>query len=323
MDKSRQGIFKGGVVGRLVRWLWALPHPLLALEMASDRLSLVRWSRKGAAEGFAGQALPPGALVPSAVETNIVNLPAVESALASLCQQLEVREGEEVALLLPDPVIRVFVQRFEDFPRSRQEALELLRWKLKKSVPFNIEEMSLSYVRQAAPEDGVSVVTALARLSIVREYEDAARAAKLRPGVVLSSSIAAMALLEEDRPTLMARVTGSALTASILRGGILRSHRCTELPAEGRALSPKMLVDEIFPVVAYYQDTWREEIQSLRVAGLESRFEEFAAVLEKEFHCPVRSLLQTALLTGRVPEQARSLANRQLEGLLGWMLHRV
>ena len=323
MAKPQQGISKGGTWGRLVRWLDAMPHPPLAMEIAADRISMVRWSRKGALEKLATEPLPPGALLPSAVETNLANVPAVQAALASVCQQLETREDDDVALLLPDPVIRVFVQHFEQFPSSREEALQLLRWKLKKSVPFDAEEMSLSYTRQAHQDAGVSVVTALARLSVVREYEDAVKTSKLRPGVVLSSSIAAMALVEEDRPTLMARVTGGALTTTILGGGTLRGYRSTELPAKGSALTPKMLLDEIFPVVAYYQDTWREDLQSLRVAGLESRMAEFVPALEKEFHCPVRSLLETALLTQRVPEHARALANRQLEGLLGWMLHRA
>src|SRR2546429_3733646 len=52
----------------------------------------------------------------------------------------------------------VFVQHFEDFPRSSAEALPLLRWRLRKSVPFDLEEMLVSYTRQAPRENGVNVV---------------------------------------------------------------------------------------------------------------------------------------------------------------------
>jgi type IV pilus assembly protein PilM len=322
MARFRQGIYKSKMVRRLACWLDAMPHPPLAMEIASDRVSLVRWSRMGTVEGLAVEPLPVRALVPSAVESNIADLPAVQRAAENVCKRLGVREDEDVTLLLPDPVIRVFVQHFAEFPRRRQEALSLLRWKLKKSVPFDIDEMLLSHLRQAAQNDGVNVVTAVARLSIVREYEDVTRAAKLRPGVVLSSSIAAVALLEEDRPTIMARVAGRALTTSTVRGGMLRGYRCTELPAHDGALTPRMLLDEIFPVVAYYQDTWREQIQSLQVAGLDKCLREFAPQLEKELHCPVRSLLQSAVSRGQIPEDARALAERELEGMLGWMLHR-
>src|SRR5690242_3571965 len=117
-----------------------MPHPPLAVEIAADRISLARWSRAGLLEDLAVKALPPGALKPSAVDANIVDTGAVRSALEEVCGRLHVRE-EDAAALLPDPVIRVFVQHFEDFPRPRQEAVPLLRWKLKKSVPFDMEEM--------------------------------------------------------------------------------------------------------------------------------------------------------------------------------------
>jgi len=52
-------------------------------------------------------------------------------------------------MILPDTVIRVFVQHFEEFPRSAAEAEPMLRWKLKKSVPFEADETVISYMRQA------------------------------------------------------------------------------------------------------------------------------------------------------------------------------
>ena len=307
----------------MARWFNAMPHPPLAIEISTGRVSMVRWSRGGELEDLAVEPLRPGVLVPSAVETNIVDLATVQSSVEKVCSRLHVREGDGAALLLPDPVIRVFVQHFEDFPRSSEEALPLLRWRVRKSVPFDLEEMLVSYTRQAPREKGVNVVTALARLPIVREYEAVVRAAKLRPGVVISSSIAAVALLDDDRPTLMVRIAGKALTTAIVRGDVLCGYRCTELPVDSRELQPRMLLDEIFPVAAYYQDTWQEKVQSVVVSGLGARMRDFVPLLEEEFHCPVHSLLQSAIKSGRVPEPARGLADRELEGLLGWMWYRA
>jgi len=45
----------------------------------------------------------------------------------------------------------------------------MLRWKLKKSVPFEADETLISYMRQAPREAGVDVLTALARLRIIRD----------------------------------------------------------------------------------------------------------------------------------------------------------
>jgi hypothetical protein len=318
---AHQGIFQSSLARRIARWLDALPHPALAVEIAPDRIAAARWSRTGSVDDYAVEMLPAGAILPSAVETNVVDASAVKTAFAKACERLRAKD-EEVALLLPDPVIRVFIQHFEEFPRSAEEAIPMLRWKLKKSVPFDADETLISYMRQAPREAGVDVVTGLARLRIIREYEALAEELGLQPGIVLSSSLAAVALLEGEKPTLLARISGSSLTSAIVRNGVLCGYRCTELPAHGLQLTPQMLLEEVFPVAAYYQDTWHEEIQAVCVAGLGARLPDFVKPLEDEFHCEVRSLLYSAVSDGRVKEDARPLADRELEGLIGWMLQR-
>ena len=317
----RKGIYKNELVRKFSMWLDAAPHPPLAVEVATDLVAGARISRHCGLDGFAVEPLPPGSVVPSAVETNLVNLIAVKSAFESVCSRLRAK-NEDIAILVPDPVVRVFVQHFDEFPRSPQEAVPMLRWKLKKSVPFEVEETLISYMRQAPREGGVDVVTALGRLRIVREYEALAENLGLSPGVVLSSSLAAVSLLSDHRPTMLARIAGQALTTAIVRDGVLCGYRCTELPVSGTLLTPQMLLEEIYPVAAYYQDTWQEGIQGVRVAGLGASLPEFVRPLQDEFHCEVRSLLHTAISEGSLSDEARPLADRELEGLVGWMLQR-
>ncbi len=317
----RQGIYRFELVRRAALWLDAMPHTALALEVSPGRVAAARWSRADVLDGYAVESLPAGALVPSAVEANIVNSAAVKTAVANVCERLRAA-NEDVAMILPDTVIRVFVQHFEDFPRAAAEAEPMLRWKLKKSVPFEADETLISYMRQAPRETGIDVVTSLARLRIIREYESLVEGLALYPGVVLSSSLAAISLLDDEKPTLLARVSGTTLTTAIVRRGVLCGYRCTDLPAQGANLTPQMLCEEIFPVAAYYQDTWQETVRSVRVAGLGSRLPEFIRLLESEFHCDVRSLLSSALTDGRIKDDARPLVDRDLEGLIGWMLQR-
>jgi type IV pilus assembly protein PilM len=311
---------ESGLLSRLSRWLDAMPHPHLAIEFAPDRVAAARWKGNSVDE-FTVETLPPAALVPAAVEANVINVSALKSAMANIVSRLRARD-EDVALILPDPVIRVFVQHFDEFPRSSQEAIPMLRWKLKKSIPFEADETVISYMRQPARAEGVDIVTALARLRILREYEGLAEGADLHPGVVLSSSLAAISLLEDNKATLLARLSGVSLTTAIVRGGVLCGYRCTELPAHSGDITPKMLLDEIYPVAAYYQDTWSEGIGSVRVAGLGARLPDFVPPLESEFHCNVSSLLHAAVSDGRIPHDARPLADREADGLIGWMMHR-
>jgi len=317
----RKGPSKSALVRRIAQWLDASPHPLLACEISSGRVAGARWSRGGALEDFAVELLPPGTVVPSAVEPNITNVSAARAAVAGILSRLKT-SGQDVALLVPDPVVRVFVQHFDDFPRSASEAIPMLRWKLKKSVPFEVEETLVSYMRQASREAGVDIVTGLARHRIVREYEALVESAGMLPGVVLSSSLAAIALLEDERPTLMVRLSGPALTTAIVREGVLCGYRCTDLPGDIETLSPVVLLEEVYPVAAYYQDTWHEGIQAVRLAGLGNRLEEFIPPMQKELQCPVSSLVHPVETEGRIRQDARPLVDRGLDGLLGWMMNR-
>jgi type IV pilus assembly protein PilM len=309
------------MVRRIVRWLDALPHPMLACEISPQRIAAVRWTRGGRVHELAVEPIPPEALAASAVEPNIANAEVVGEAVKTVFQRLHAHD-QDVALLVPDPVIRLFVQHFDEFPRSEQDAAPMLRWKLKKSVPFEAEETLVSYMRQEPRSQGVDVVVGLARLPIVREYEALAEAAGLRPGVVLTSALAAMALLEETRPALLARVCGSSLTTAVVRAGVLCGYRCTDLPVSADALQPAMLLEEVYPLAAYYQDHWQEGIGAVRLGGLGARVSEFVEPVRQELDCSVSSLVGSLEREGRLGADAEPLAEQELEGLLGWMQYR-
>jgi type IV pilus assembly protein PilM len=318
---SQDQNIKVGVAQRMRQWLDAMPWPPVAIEISWDRISAVRWSRAGDVEGITIEPLAAGMIVPSAVEINIVDSVGVRSAMAQACKRIKAKD-EYAALLLPDSVIRIFVQHFDEFPRAPQEAIPLLRWKLKKSVPFEMTDAVLSYVPQPSREGGFDIVTTIARLRVIREYEELVESVGLHAGVVSGSSLAALALLDSRSPTLVARVSDRSLTTATIRGGALCGYRCTELPVRGADLSPQALLDEIYPFAAYYHDAWHEKIESVYLSGIGRRFSEFAAPIQKEFHCKVQPLLRTNPDHSRISQAARPLAEAGLDGLLGWMLGR-
>jgi type IV pilus assembly protein PilM len=319
----RMGIYRSSLVRKLTHWLDAIPHPLLACEIAPGYVAAARWKHAGKdVDAVSVVDLGRGAITPSAVEANLTQADDVRAAFTKAVGQLS-SGVQEVALLIPDPVIRVFVVHFDSFPRDPDEAVPMLRWKLKKSVPFEAEETLVSYMRQSPKEDGVDVVTALARLRIIRDYEQLAESVGLVPAVVMSSTLASLPLVDDRQPTLLARVVGSSLTTAIVRDGSLCGYRCTDLPLDIDALMPQTLLEEVFPLTAYYQDTFHEDIRDVRLAGLGSRTEEFGRLLEGELHCTVGPLLQSAVQSGRAPAEAHLLSDRGLDALVGWMLNRT
>ncbi|MGH9776540.1 MAG: hypothetical protein ACRD50_16535 [Candidatus Acidiferrales bacterium] len=307
--------------GRMLGWLDAMPHPAAVCEITSTHLAVSRWGgSEGDLENFSIESLPEGAVVPSPIEPNIADAGIIGGALRRVLARVP-GAGPEIALLIPDPVVRVFVLPFETFPRRAEEAVPLLRWRLKKSVPFDVEETVVSFVRQRGAGDGLEIAAALGRQRILREYESVVEAAGLVPGVVQSSSLAALSLLEERGATLFVRLSGAFLTSVIVRGSNLCVHRSSQMSASAATLEPQAVLDEIFPTVAYYQDTWSGTIDRVCLAGFAEREEVFRRTLGREIGCEVIALATLAEHRG-LSKDVRSLVEHELEGMVGWSLNR-
>lgn len=315
-----RGIYQLELARRIARWLDLPPHPDLVCEIAPDHVATACWKRNHL-EGAAGEPLPPGALAPSPIETNVANPEALTRALRHVLERVPA-SGRQAALLVPDAVVRVFLLPFETFPRRAAEAVPLLRWRLKKSIPYDVEETVVSWMCQPSRESGVEVVTAVARQRIIREYEQAAEAAGLAPGVVLGSTLAALPLVEDGRVTLVARMNGLTLTTTILAGGRLTVYRSSDMASEASAIAATELLGEIYPAVAYYQDTAHENVEQLRLAGFSGRFEELREAISTELGCPVAPLGVWPGWDERLPAEARNLLHQDWEALVGWALNR-
>ncbi len=309
-----------GPVRKLERWLNAMPHPSLVIEIATSHVAAARWgTSKGTLETYAIEPLPSGSVMASPVDANIPQPDAVRSALRRVLARVPDR-GAPVTLLIPDPVVRVFILPFETLPRSAEEALPLLRWRLKKSVPFDVEETIVSWMRQVGREGNLEVLTAVARQRILREYEEAVESVGASVGVVLSSSLAALPLLEERGATLLVRMSGKTLTTVIVRGGNLCVYRSTDMPSEATTLDPQAMLDEIFPALAYYQDTWGGSVDRARLAGLGSREETFRRALAEELKISVGPLADAEEVRS-LSSNVKDLVNQDLDALVGWMMN--
>jgi type IV pilus assembly protein PilM len=312
--------FQIGVVRRIDRWLNVMPHPPLVVEIASDHVAAARCGNsRGSIDACAMEPLQVATVMPSPVENNVTQPDAVTSALRTALNRLP-DHNAPIALLVPDPVVRVFILPFESLPRRAEEALPVLRWRLKKSVPFDVDETVVSWMRQAGAQGNLEVITAIARKSIIREYEQIVEGLGGRPVIVLSSTLAALPLLEEYGATMLARISGKTLTTVIVNGSNLCVYRATDMLAEADILEPQSVLEEIFPAIAYYQDTWGGNIDRVRLAGFGSRQQEFRDALEAELRLPVASLVDTEHARG-LDAPASDMINQNLDALVGWTLN--
>jgi type IV pilus assembly protein PilM len=311
---------RSGLLGRVDRWLYAMPHPALVVEVAAEHVAAARWgSRQGHLEGLAVEPLPAGAVMPSTVDTNIAQPDEVRSALRRVFSRIP-PSGPPLALLVPDLVVRVFIQPFDSLPRSASDALPLLRWRLKKSVPFDVDETVVSWTRQTGRGGNLEVVTAIARRQIVREYEEIVESLGAQAGVVLGSTLAALPLLEDRGATLLVRLCGKMMTTVITQGSNLCVYRSSEMPAEAKLLEPQAMLDEVFPAVAYYQDTWGSSIDRARLTGFGDRESIFGNALSDELKLSAGPMAEAEGVQNLEPS-AKDLVSHGLDALAGWMMN--
>jgi len=240
--------------------------PKLACEIAADRVLAGRLSDGGRnLDACAAQELAPGSVVPDLVESNLRQRQAVRDAISAALGSVAGRTHDVIAIV-PDAAVRVVLLEFDTLPADSEEAASVVRFRLKKSLPFDVEKARVSYDAQKFAE-GVRVVAAVALASVIEDYETAFRDAGFSPGVVLPSMLAALGSAEAQRPTLVVKVDARTTSIAILNAEQLQLFRTLE-NTRGVTITGEQLAEEVYPSVVFFQDTYHLNIEKIYVAGL-------------------------------------------------------
>lgn len=183
---------------RLWRSLVDPEPPLCAIEVRSRGISALRLVREGKRLVLGAAAaldLPPGALHVSLTEPNLVDATAFRDALRDVAERAGLAAGARVSLVLPDPVARVSLVPAEEVKaRSRKDLQELLRFRIRKSLPFDVQHARLAFAEvPAALGRSAALLLAAAHEPVIAAYEAAMRAAGFEPGLVELSGLALLA----------------------------------------------------------------------------------------------------------------------------------
>jgi type IV pilus assembly protein PilM len=177
------------LLARARRLLLEPEAPLQAIEVRASGLSAIRLSVERSQPVLAGAAafeLQPDVLQLSLTEPNVKDPEAFRRTLGVLADRVGLSGGGRVALVLPDPVARLaFVPASELHARSRAELLEQLRFRLRKSVPFEIKDAVVSWVEiPAAPGRPAQLLASAIFAPVLESYEAPLRDLGLEPGLV-------------------------------------------------------------------------------------------------------------------------------------------
>jgi len=263
---------------------------------------------------YAFEPLPPNALIPDIAEKNLRSPEVVAAAIRTALGQVSPRT-HSITLVLPDTVVRVFVLDFDSLPSRADEAIPVIRFRLRKMVPFDVEHAGLSYQVLVETRNECKVLAAVLPGQVLQEYEDAIRQAGYEPGAVLPTSLAALAAIDSEEPVLAANLGELALTTSITHGQDLLLYRTLDLPLDANQRLQEVQRG-IAVAAAYYEDKLGARPKLLHYAGIgaggNSTAEQFARWID------VPELTVTDLAPRPETGAATSLGNLlSLAGVVG------
>ncbi len=247
----------------------------LACEISADHVIAARMSENGASlEACAVRTLPPGTVAPGLTNANVSNRDALATTLSDVLASVGASQ-RDIVVVIPDAACRIALLDFDTLPAKQQDAESVVRFRLKKSLPFDVEHARLSYdVRNANGIMRVIAVVALA--SVIEEYESALRQAGFAPGFVLPSTLASLGMVDASSPTLLLNISSDSTSIAIVNNDDLALFRTTENTG---APEPEQVAEDIYPSLVFFQDTYGVKIDHILIGGAAS-FEPLAQAVE-------------------------------------------
>lgn len=211
------------------------------------------------------EPLEPGVLSPSPISDNVLRPDALADKVRGLTHSGSGRKRGRATLILPDFCARVAVLEFDSFPTDPKEQLSLVRFRMKRSVPFDLESAAVSFHAQGGKGKGTEAVVVAAALETVARYEAPFRAAGLHPGIVTTSAIAMIDLERRTDISVIARMSARVLTVIVLQAGHLKLLRTVELADNSR----EEVLGVLLPTMAFVEDHFRAQPNRVLFCGMD------------------------------------------------------
>ncbi len=243
-------------------------YPPVAFDIDTRSLAMVRLGRRKKEHfiaAFEVVELPPDLIELDFYRVKLTAPDRFRSLVEKLVEKDPVKL-HRVSLLLPDNYARVAILPFDGLPKRRQDALELVRWKTKKAVPFKVEEAAVDYMILPGAEQGVSVLAVLTPRSVMEEFEGVFTSLGIHAGLV---DLSTLSLLNFYRPVLereavngseclLANISGGFMTFVVFRGRQMVLFRCkpfaTGVPEDGGEGALRLLKRELQTSLLYYRE---------------------------------------------------------------------
>jgi len=213
--------------------MFSAQPPAAAIEIAAGRVSVAEIGTGSGGlvvSAFASEPLPEGAVTPTLTGGNIPMPEQVVTALKKACERAGIRPPKRAALVIPDSAARVSLLTFEQLPAHASEVDQLVRWQLRKSTPFPIDEAQVTHVVTHQDSAGTTLAAFVAKREVIAQYENVVSALGTHPGIVDLASISVVnaVLAGGAGPAgdwLLVNVAPESTVLAIVRAGELMFYR--------------------------------------------------------------------------------------------------
>jgi len=243
-------------------------------------------ARIGARAELDFQPLRPGTLTVSPIKENVADPDEFVRTVRLLAGTQVARKRKDVALILPDYSARIAVLDFDHFPKDPKEQSSLIRFRLKRSVPFDVESAAMSYYAQPLAGGKLDVVVVMTPLEIVSRYEAPFRTAGLNHGLVTTSSLAVLELAPESGLSVVAKLSGRVLSVLVRDHANLKLVRCLELPS----VDIEDIANVLIPTFVYIEDEIKRPAEKLLLCGFGADTDEVARRFAEELAVDVEPM---------------------------------
>ena len=167
-------------------------------------------------------------------------------------------------LLFPMTRRASLFSRLSKLSKNPDEQQTFIRWKLKKTVPFDVDSAQVAYRVLGTHHGGIEMLVSLSPRSVIQEYENLFDSLDLHAGLVMPSTLAALNLLNVPEGDLMfLKIAPDCITTTVFQDRQMRFYR--------RVTDVVSLYDAVYPTVMYYQDKLGgHSFQHLFVCGYDS-----------------------------------------------------
>jgi type IV pilus assembly protein PilM len=292
-----------------------IDRPKLACEIGADRVIAARAAKNTSSlDIYSSRRLATGAVSASLASPNVLQGEALRQAITGALGTVASNSKDLIAIV-PDASVRVLLLEFDTLPDERKDVEAIIRFRVKKSLPFDVEHAALSYARNGG-NGNVKIIAALAPAAVMQEYEAAFRDCGYAPGVVIPSTLATLGMVTADRPTMVVKVDVNTTSVAIVDKESLILLRMLDHPGRPE-VSAQELAEQIHPSMVFFEDTYSSRIEQVLVTGL-ADVSRLGATLQSEIGVQVSELSGSAVAAG--DSLGDALPQSMLTGVAGALL---